>query len=70
MKTYEPGMKIKYDPRSKRVVVAFRGRITVLPGEHDTEALGIAAGEAHCRTHGWDPSPNQHAGHRRVRSLF
>ncbi len=27
---YETGMKVVYDPHSKRVVVSFRGRITVL----------------------------------------
>ncbi len=46
-------MKVTYDPTSQRVVVAFRGRITVLPGSYDTETKGIAAGETHCRGQGW-----------------
>jgi len=53
--TYEPGMKVSYDPTTHRVVVAFRGRITVIPGTYDSELRGIAAGEAHCRGQGWKP---------------
>jgi len=53
---YEPGMKITYDPVSRRVVVSFRGRITVLPVFCRTEAEAIVAGEAHCRTQGWVPT--------------
>jgi hypothetical protein len=52
---YEPGMKIQYDPTSQRVIVAFRGKITVLPDTYDSEEKGIKAGEAHCHRHGWKP---------------
>lgn len=67
-RSYEPGMKISYDPSSKRVVVAFRGRITVLPDTFDSEALGTEAGEFHCRSHGW--SPADHTGKISLRTLF
>ena len=58
--TYETGMKVNYDSTSKRVVIAFRGRITVLPGNYATEDEAVKAGELFCRTHGWVPSdPSQ-----------
>lgn len=69
-RTYEPGMKISYDAVSKRVIVAFRGRITVLSGTFETEAEGTEAGEFHCRTHGWKPNDHAHADAKRVRTLF
>lgn len=69
-RSYEPGMKVSYDSDSKRVVVAFRSRITVVPGTFETEAEGIAAGEFYCRTHGWRPSDQTHATAKRVRSPF
>ena len=53
--SYESGMKITYDPTSQRVVVAFRGRIKVLPDSYDTEDSGIKAGEMHCLQLGWNP---------------
>jgi hypothetical protein len=52
---YESGMKIAYDDTSKRVVVAFRGRINVLPEACATHDEGVAAGERFCRNHGWIP---------------
>jgi hypothetical protein len=67
--TYEPGMKISYDKISKRVVVAFRGRITVLPETYDVEETGIAAGEGHCRHLGWRPLERVKPA-RQLRSLF
>lgn len=63
-------MKISYDATSKRVVLAFRGRITVLPGTFETEAEGTEAGEFHCRTLGWKPHDQARDAARRVRSLF
>lgn len=69
-RSYEPGMKVSYDPASKRVVVAFRGKITVLPGTFETEIEGTEAGEVHCRLHGWQPSDKIHAAAKRVRSVF
>jgi hypothetical protein len=54
--TYEPGMKITYDQTSKRVVVAFRGRITVLPETYETDVEGLKAGEKFCRKQGWNPA--------------
>jgi hypothetical protein len=64
---YEPGMKVNYDPNSKRVIVAFRGRIIVLPDLAETEAAGIAAGESYCRVHGWSPAERK-SGTRSLRS--
>jgi hypothetical protein len=69
-RTYEPGMKVSYDPVSKRVVVAFRGRITVLAQDYETEAEGTKAGELHCRTHGWSPNDQVNASPKRMRTLF
>lgn len=69
-KPYEPGMKVTYDPASRRVVVAFRGRITVLPETYETEAQGTAAGESHCRSHGWNPGEQAHSLKRPLRTLF
>ncbi len=66
--SYEPGMKINYDAGSKRAVIAFRGRITVLPDTLETEAEAIAAGERHCRQLGWVPADAVHKQH--FRSLF
>lgn len=53
---YEPGMKITYDPVSKRVLVAFRGRISVLPDAVESEADAVSAGESYCVRHGWNPA--------------
>ncbi len=52
---YETGMKIVYDAATRRVVVSFRARVSVLPGTHDTESEAVKAGEAYCRQHGWKP---------------
>lgn len=68
--SYEPGMKISYDPGTKRVVVAFRGRITVLPDTAETEAAAIAAGERHCHNLGWAPSDKDSTRKKHFRSLF
>ena len=68
--SYEPGMKINYDARSKRVVVAFRGQIKVLPEMLDTEAEAIAAGERHCRQQGWVPADADSTRKKHFRSLF
>jgi hypothetical protein len=68
--SYEPGMKVTYDDTSQRVVVAFRGRITVLPGTYDTEDKGIKAGEAHCRSHGWNPLDHGKPKKSHFKSLF
>jgi hypothetical protein len=65
---YEPGMKVTYDPVSKRVVISFRGRITVLPEDCASEPEAIMAGEQHCRKLGW--SPEKGAIRRSVRSLW
>jgi hypothetical protein len=53
---YEPGMKINFDPVSGRVVVSFRGRISVLPEKCGSEAEGKALGESFCQRQGWDPT--------------
>jgi len=66
---YEPGMKISYDPVSMRVVVAFRGRITVLPQTCITEAEAIALGESHCRHFGWKAADHEKKS-RKFRSLW
>lgn len=62
MRAYEPGMKITYDPSSQRVVVIFRGRITVLPDLYETESAALKAGESHCRRLGWAPPRNGERG--------
>ncbi len=56
-KAYESGMRVLYGENSKRVTVAFRGRLTRLDGVFATEALGIRAGEEYCRQHGWGDAP-------------
>ena len=67
MRVYEPGMKITYDPQSKRVVVSFRGRIVVLPDVYDTESAALAAGESHCQRLGWSPPRhNRHSARLRA----
>jgi hypothetical protein len=53
---YETGMKVVYDQSSKRVVVSFRGRITVLPESFDNESDAVKAGEHYCRQNGWNPT--------------
>ncbi len=68
--TYEPGMKVTYEPRSKRVVVAFRGRITVLPDPCETEAQAVAAGEAYCRRAGWNPADPAMDGQKLLRGRW
>ena len=65
-KAYEAGMKISYAAKTQRVIVAFRGRITVLPDTYESEEKGISAGENHCRCLGWNP--NEHG--KKMRSLF
>lgn len=59
---YETGMKMLYDPISRRMVVSFRGRLTVLPSTYDDEAEAIEAGELHCREQGWAPQKDKQAG--------
>lgn len=68
--SYEPGMKINYDAGSKRAVVAFRGRITVLPDTLETEAEAVAAGERLCRQLGWIPTDSASGHKKHFRSLF
>jgi len=63
-------MRVAYDPSSKRVIVAFRGQITVLPGSYETETLGRTAGENHCQSRGWRPRELAHAGGSLLRSLY
>lgn len=60
--TYEPGMKIEYDPVTHRVVIAFRGRISVLPGSVETKDEAISAGERFCRQNGWKPEDSRKTG--------
>ncbi len=68
--SYESGMKITYDAASKRTIVAFRGRITVLPETYEFEAQGIAAGELYCRRHRWDPHEQAAPAKNSFRSLY
>jgi len=63
-------MQITYDPSSQRAVVAFRGRITVLPETFETETLAISAGELHCRSHGWRPTDHATVHTKSLRTLF
>lgn len=52
---YEAGMKVVYDPQSRKVIVNFRGRVQVLPDFYDRETDAVAAGERHCQHLGWRP---------------
>lgn len=52
---YETGMKLVYDAHTKRMVVSFRARLTVLPATYESEQEAIQAGEQFCRQHGWKP---------------
>jgi len=63
-------MKVTYDAVSKRVIVAFRGRITVLPDIYDSEAQGSAAGEIYCRNLGWNPREQVGSGKKQLRWIF
>jgi len=63
-------MKITYDPTSKRVVIAFRGRISVLPDAYESETQGLAAGEFHCRKLGWTTRTHTQTANNAFRSLF
>ena len=59
---YETGMRISYDSASKKVSVAFRGRLLTLPGEYSTMQEAVRAGEGHCRHLGWQkPVHRKHA---------
>ncbi|MHB1205519.1 MAG: hypothetical protein ACYCZX_08130 [Rhodospirillaceae bacterium] len=53
---YETGMKVLYDPHSKRAAAFFRGRHIALPTAHEDEATAVAAGERLCRGLGWIPA--------------
>jgi len=50
-------MRISYDSKSKRVTVTFRGRVSVLTGEYETEREAVKAGEDYCRRNGWNDKP-------------
>jgi hypothetical protein len=64
MNPYEPGMRITYDERSKRVIVAFRGQLLTLPREFENEREATLAGEDYCREHGWVPRASATFGRR------
>ena len=53
MTQYEIGMEILWDPIAKTVVVVFRGRMHVIPGEFVDRTAGLLAGEEYCRRVGW-----------------
>jgi hypothetical protein len=46
-------MKITYERESRRVIVSFRGRLTVLPDLYSTREEAVSAGESYCRRQGW-----------------
>ncbi len=50
---YEEGMTVFYDPVTKAVVVAFRGKTTILKGPFPDSRSGLAAGERLCKEYGW-----------------
>jgi hypothetical protein len=56
MSAYEPGMEIAFDPETRKVTVAFRGRVRTFPTMLDNEADVRRAAEAYCRERGWNPS--------------
>ena len=68
-RSYETGMKVNYDPDTGRVIVAFRGRIVVLPEQFDSECAGVAEGENYCRRNGWSPGEHDRSS-RRLRSAW
>ena len=53
MTQYENGMESLWDPIAKTIVVVFRGRMHVLPGEFADRTAGLLAGEEYCRKRGW-----------------
>jgi hypothetical protein len=63
-KNYEAGMRISFDAKTKNVSVAFRGKLTILPGPFPAEKEAIRAGEDFCRKHGWSAPlpPDDRAG--------
>jgi hypothetical protein len=67
MTAYEPGMRITYDSASREVIVAFRGHLLRLPGPFSSEDDAIKAGEAYCRSRGWDDKVATPEGHSTVR---
>lgn len=55
LSAYEPGMDIAFDPKARKVTVAFRGRVTTFPTMIEDEAEARMAAEAFCRELGWVP---------------
>lgn len=54
---YEANMAILFDVVTKSVFVAFRGEFVTLPGPFFDRKTAIAAGEAYCKSLGWNDSP-------------
>ena len=69
-KGYETGMKVTFEPRSKAVIVNFRGRVTMLPETYASEAEALLAGEAFCRRNGWRPAPPRLGPPAKLRSAW
>jgi hypothetical protein len=62
-------MKISYERNSKRVIVAFRGRIMALPESYEDEESGIRAAERHCRLLGWNPEERKKSRNKFFRTM-
>jgi len=52
--SYEPDMSVIYDAVTKKVTVSFRGDLFILDGPFAAQNEGRKAGEALCRTKGWE----------------
>ena len=69
-KVYEPGMRITFDPGAKTALVAFRGRLTTLPGRYADQNAAVQAGEDYCRHRGWADRPAATHSLLRPRPMF
>jgi hypothetical protein len=54
---YEANMTILFDVVTKSIVVGFRDELVTLPGPFLDRKTAIAAGEAYCKSLGWNDAP-------------
>ena len=50
---YEEGMAIFYDAAARSILVRFRQKFTILPGPFIDRQAGVIAGQAYCKSMGW-----------------
>jgi hypothetical protein len=53
--SYEAGMSITFDERTRCVTITFRGKTKTFTTQLPREG-GIRAGEEYCKAMGWDPT--------------